>query len=67
MDLRDMMLDRRSLMLGLGAAATLPGFAHAQVARGVPTIPGLPTAGPESDPSTARVPLRWLSLRANSI
>ena len=40
-------LDRRSLMLGLGAAAATPSLGWGQVAPGV-SVPSLPTAPPES-------------------
>ena len=40
-------MDRRSLLLGLGAAA-VPTFGWAQVATGVGSVPGLPAARPES-------------------
>src|SRR5688572_2839805 len=41
-------VDRRALVLGLGAAALTPAFARAQVAPGIPPIPGLPVASAES-------------------
>ncbi|HEY8572767.1 serine hydrolase domain-containing protein [Phenylobacterium sp.] len=41
-------LDRRSMLLGLGAAAAAPGLGWAQVAQGVGAIPGVPAARPES-------------------
>lgn len=46
-------MDRRALLLGFGASAALPTLAAAQVARGVPAIPGLPAAAPESVGMTA--------------
>src|SRR5688572_20732884 len=41
------MFDRRSLLLGLGAAAATPSLGWSQVAQGV-SVPGLPPARPES-------------------
>lgn len=40
-------MDRRALLLSLGAAVSAPGLGRAQVVGGM-SIPGLPTAAPES-------------------